>query len=195
MYAWEFAELLSISERNGWARMVAMQDHYNLLAREEEREMHPLCEYAGVGVIPWSPLARGHLAGTRNAVGDASNETTARPDRRSRSTPLHGAERCGDHRCRACGRSTTRSARWPRSRSPGWSKPVVTAPIIGVTKMPQLDERSLRSTSSSRRRHRRDGSSVPAAPSDGTRPPAHCDRWRGGSDPPRYAFVTIVRPG
>jgi aryl-alcohol dehydrogenase-like predicted oxidoreductase len=60
--AWEMARALSISERNGWARFVAMQNHYNLIYREEEREMNPLCAHEGVGLIPWSPLARGLLA-------------------------------------------------------------------------------------------------------------------------------------
>jgi 1-deoxyxylulose-5-phosphate synthase len=62
MYAWQFAKAQHVAERNSWTRFVAMQDHYNLLYREEEREMHPLCRDQGVGVIPWSPLARGRLA-------------------------------------------------------------------------------------------------------------------------------------
>jgi 1-deoxyxylulose-5-phosphate synthase len=62
MYAWQFAKAQHVAERHGWTRFVAMQDHYNLLYREEEREMHPLCLDQGVGVIPWSPLARGRLA-------------------------------------------------------------------------------------------------------------------------------------
>ena len=65
--AWQFAQALSLSERNGWARFVTMQNHYNLLYREEEREMIPLCQAEQVAVIPWSPLARGLLAGTRKA--------------------------------------------------------------------------------------------------------------------------------
>src|SRR3954463_14315468 len=61
MFAWQFAKAQHVAERNGWTRFVAMQDHYNLLYREEEREMLPLCVDQGVGVIPWSPLARGKL--------------------------------------------------------------------------------------------------------------------------------------
>jgi aryl-alcohol dehydrogenase-like predicted oxidoreductase len=61
MAAWQFCKALFVSERNGWARFVSMQDHYNLLGRDEEREMFPLCADQGVGVIPWSPLARGRL--------------------------------------------------------------------------------------------------------------------------------------
>jgi aryl-alcohol dehydrogenase-like predicted oxidoreductase len=62
MHAWEFSEALHQQRQHGWARFVSMQDHYNLLAREEEREMLPLCAHEGVGTIPWSPLARGRLA-------------------------------------------------------------------------------------------------------------------------------------
>ena len=140
MYAWEFAKLLSLSERNGWARMVAMQDHYNLLAREEEREMHPLSQYEGVGVIPWSPLARGHLAGTRKAVGDESNETTrGQTDGLDRFLyTAEGAAALID----AVRAVAARHGRPMAQVALAWvsAKPAVTAPIIGVTKMQQLDD-------------------------------------------------------
>jgi aryl-alcohol dehydrogenase-like predicted oxidoreductase len=140
MYAWEFSKLLSLSERNGWARMVSMQDHYNLLAREEEREMHPLCAYEGVGVIPWSPLARGHLAGTRRAVGDDTNETT-----RGRTDGLdqHLYTADSDNEIiEAVRRVAQRHERPMAQIALAWvcSKSVVTAPIVGVTKMEQLDD-------------------------------------------------------
>jgi aryl-alcohol dehydrogenase-like predicted oxidoreductase len=70
MFAWQFAKAQHTAERNGWARFVSMQNHYNLIYREEEREMIPLCLDQGVGCIPWSPLARGVLAGTRTRGGD-----------------------------------------------------------------------------------------------------------------------------
>ena len=73
MYAWQFAKALHTSDQHGWARFVSMQDHYNLVYREEEREMIPLCIDRGVGVIPWSPLARGFLAGNRSP--DRTGET------------------------------------------------------------------------------------------------------------------------
>ncbi|HYH98496.1 aldo/keto reductase, partial [Hyalangium sp.] len=76
MSAWQFARALSLSERQGWARFVSMQNHYNLVYREEEREMLPLCEAEGIGVIPWSPLARGLLTGSRKSMEDRT--TTAR---------------------------------------------------------------------------------------------------------------------
>jgi aryl-alcohol dehydrogenase-like predicted oxidoreductase len=78
MYAWQFATAQHTAELGGWTRFVSMQDHYNLLYREEEREMHPLCVDQGVGVIPWSPLARGMLAGTRTR--DGRSTTRARSD-------------------------------------------------------------------------------------------------------------------
>src|SRR5437763_2468243 len=70
MFAWQFAKAQHVAERNGWTRFVSMQNHYNLLYREEEREMIPLCLDQGVGVIPWSPLARGMLAGNRSRSGE-----------------------------------------------------------------------------------------------------------------------------
>ena len=69
MYAYQFAKMLAASDANGLARFVTMQNHYNLVYREEEREMLPLCREEGIGVIPWSPLARGFLAGNRRAAG------------------------------------------------------------------------------------------------------------------------------
>ena len=74
MASWQFAKMLATSERHGWTRFVSMQNHYNLIYREEEREMNPLCRAEGVGLIPWSPLARGFLAGNRTA--DKTGETT-----------------------------------------------------------------------------------------------------------------------
>jgi aryl-alcohol dehydrogenase (NADP+) len=67
MFAWQFAQMLGVSERRGLARFATMQNHYNLIYREEEREMNPLCVAEGIGIIPWSPLARGVLAGNRKA--------------------------------------------------------------------------------------------------------------------------------
>jgi aryl-alcohol dehydrogenase-like predicted oxidoreductase len=80
MYAWQFARALSTSERRGWARFVTMQNHYNLLYREEEREMIPLCVAEGIAVIPWSPLARGLLAGARTSLKDRESTTRAATD-------------------------------------------------------------------------------------------------------------------
>src|SRR6476661_8997526 len=78
MYAWEFARFLYLADRHGFARFVSMQNHYNLVYREEEREMNPLCRAEGVGLIPWSPLARGFLAGNRRKAdfGETSRAKT-----------------------------------------------------------------------------------------------------------------------
>src|SRR5580693_9195492 len=83
MYAWQFAKAQHIAEAAGWTRFAAMQYHYNLVYREEEREMIPLCQDQGVGVIPWSPLARGLLAGSRTRGGPGQHQTV-----RSGSDPL-----------------------------------------------------------------------------------------------------------
>src|SRR5436190_2445810 len=79
MYAWQMAKMLSTSDRLGLARFVTMQNHYNLIYREEEREMNPLCRDEGVGLIPWSPLARGFLAGNRRR-GDYGDTSRAKTD-------------------------------------------------------------------------------------------------------------------
>jgi 1-deoxyxylulose-5-phosphate synthase len=91
MWAWQFAKLQHIAEKNGWTRFVTMQNHYNLAYREEEREMLPLCRDLGVGVLPWSPLARGFLAGNRTpgdkTAGGGSNSTnTSSSTNTSKST-------------------------------------------------------------------------------------------------------------
>src|SRR5438309_4000210 len=76
MYAWQFAKMLHVSQQLGLARFVTMQNHYNLVYREEEREMIPLCRDAGVGLLPWSPLARGFLAGNRRRGDHGGGETS-----------------------------------------------------------------------------------------------------------------------
>jgi aryl-alcohol dehydrogenase-like predicted oxidoreductase len=133
MYAWQFAKMLHTSELNGWTRFVSMQDHYNLLYREEEREMLPLCEDAGVGVIPWSPLARGRL--TRD--WDQQTERS-RTDEFGR---LLYAETDRDV-VEAVSALATRRGLTRAQVALAWllSKPAVTAPIVGVTNPYQLDE-------------------------------------------------------
>jgi len=77
MYAWQFATMQYVAERNGWTKFVSMQNHYNLVYREEEREMNPYCRATGVGLIPWSPLARGFLAGNRKSGAGGSGDKAA----------------------------------------------------------------------------------------------------------------------
>jgi len=74
MHSWQFAKAQHLAEKHGWTRFVSMQNHYNLLYREEEREMVPLCRDQAVGLIPWSPLARGHLARATEAKGTKREE-------------------------------------------------------------------------------------------------------------------------
>src|SRR5688572_4307460 len=81
MFAWQFAKSLHVSEKNGWTKFISMQNHYNLVYREEEREMIPLCQEQGIGLIPWSPMARGFFAGDRKRDGGGETE-------RSKSDPF-----------------------------------------------------------------------------------------------------------
>jgi aryl-alcohol dehydrogenase-like predicted oxidoreductase len=138
MEAWKFARALSLSERHGWARFVSMQNHYNLLYREEEREMIPLCEAEGVAVIPWSPVARGLLAGTRKAPDDKSATVRAGSD--PFVEKLY--DQPGDAEVmRVCQEVAARRGVQPAQVAVAWllSKPAVTAPIIGATKIEHLD--------------------------------------------------------
>jgi aryl-alcohol dehydrogenase-like predicted oxidoreductase len=80
MYAWQFSRALHLAETRGWSRFVSMQNHYNLVYREEEREMNPLCRAEGIGLIPWSPLARGFLAGNRRPEGKTGETLRAKSD-------------------------------------------------------------------------------------------------------------------
>jgi aryl-alcohol dehydrogenase (NADP+) len=138
MYAWQFSKALYVSRMNGWTRFVSMQNHYNLVYREEEREMIPLCIAEGVGVIPWSPLARGFLAGNRTR--EKSGETT-----RSKSDGIAHQMYYQDNDFATLDRVVELAGR--RGVSPAqialaWMlhKPGITSPIIGATKMHHLDE-------------------------------------------------------
>jgi 1-deoxyxylulose-5-phosphate synthase len=137
-YAWQMAQALSTSERNGWARFVSMQNHYNLLYREEEREMIPLCIHEGVGVIPWSPLARGILARPRPAT---EQRTTTRAQTDTFAHDMYEGRidweivDAAQRIAKARGVSAAQVAlAWLLSR------PGVTAPIIGASKLPQLQD-------------------------------------------------------
>jgi len=137
MAAWQFAQALSLSERNGWARFVSMQNHYNLIYREEEREMIPLCQAEGIGVIPWSPLARGLLAGTRKAPDDKTPTTRAGSDEYAWKLYDHPAD---IDVMRACQEVAAERGVPPAQVALAWllSKPAVTAPIVGATKLDHL---------------------------------------------------------
>jgi len=133
MYAWQLMKFLSLSERNRWARFVSMQGHYNLIYREEEREMLPLCLDQGLGVIPWSPLARGRLA-------RADDTGTARDAYDDFTRKLYDQPSDGDvvaaNRAVAKARGVS-----PAVTALAWliSRPGVSAPIIGATKPGHLE--------------------------------------------------------
>ena len=139
-YAWQMMKALSLSERNGWARFVSMQNHYNLLYREEEREMIPLCVSEGVGVIPWSPLARGLLARGEALGGRPPESATTRAGTDTIAPKLYDMPEDVDVlaavRRVAQGRGIT-----PAEVSLAWllSRPAVVAPIVGATKPEHLD--------------------------------------------------------
>jgi 1-deoxyxylulose-5-phosphate synthase len=138
MHAWQFSKALHLADLHGWTRFVSMQNHYNLLYREEEREMLPLCADQGIGVIPWSPLARGRLArpwdqksATERAATDEFGKTLyARTEESDRMV----VERVGQI-------ATERGM--PRAQiALAWmlAKPLVTAPIVGATKPHHLED-------------------------------------------------------
>jgi aryl-alcohol dehydrogenase-like predicted oxidoreductase len=136
MYAWQFCKALYLADLHGWTRFATMQDHYNLLNREEEREMLPLCAAEGIGVLPWSPLARGRL--TRD--WDAS---TNRTETDETAEGLYAATADADRKIveRVAEIAQTRGV--PRAQvALAWmlQKPVITAPIVGATKPHHLDD-------------------------------------------------------
>jgi len=138
MFAWQFAKAQRVAELNGWTRFVSMQNHYNLIYREEEREMIPQCIDQGVGVIPWSPLARGFLAGTRTRAGE-------RRTRRSETDPLQDEwyDRSEDFDILDRLAEVTGKREVPPAQvALAWllHKPGVTAPIVGATKLDHLED-------------------------------------------------------
>jgi len=138
MYAYQFARALYLQDLHGWSRFVSMQNHYNLIYREEEREMMELCLEEGIGIIPWSPLARGFLAGNRTP--DKSGATSrAQTDKYAQNMYYADEDfKIVDAVSRVAERRGVKNAQVALA----WvlSKPGITAPIIGATKMPQLED-------------------------------------------------------
>jgi aryl-alcohol dehydrogenase-like predicted oxidoreductase len=133
MYAWQFSKALHVAEVNGWTRFVSMQNHYNLLNREEEREMMPLCAAEGIGVIPWSPLARGRLTREWN-----SSTNRLETDEFGKTLYLDADRRVVD---RVGEVASQRGV--PRAQvALAWmlQKPFITAPIVGASKPNHLDD-------------------------------------------------------
>jgi aryl-alcohol dehydrogenase (NADP+) len=138
MWAWQFAKMLHCSESNGLARFVTMQNHYNLVYREEEREMIPLCQSEGIGVIPWSPLARGFLAGNRRKE-DKGETVRAKTDAFAHSLYYQDSDfEVVDRLSAIAERRGVSNAQVALA----WilQRPGVTAPIIGASKMKHLDD-------------------------------------------------------
>ncbi|MCS0644845.1 aldo/keto reductase [Curtobacterium flaccumfaciens] len=138
MWAWQFAEMQHTAERHGWTKFVSMQDQYNLLEREEEREMLPFCEHTGVGVIPWSPLARGRVtrpwdasdSGSR-AQTDEFGKTLYKQDEDANRAIVDAVEAVATER----GVPMAQVAlAWVAG------KPAVSAPIVGATKEHHIDD-------------------------------------------------------
>eukprot|EP00742_Colponemidia_sp_Colp-10_P007448 GILJ01008021.1.p1 GENE.GILJ01008021.1~~GILJ01008021.1.p1 ORF type:complete len:338 (+),score=37.40 GILJ01008021.1:88-1014(+) len=138
MYAWQFSKCQYIAEKNGWAKFISMQNHYNLVYREEEREMVPLCLDQGVGMIPWSPLARGFLAGNRTRD---HQPVTARVTSDPFADDMYYAEEDFAVVDAVKAVAATKNVA-PAQVALAWllHKPSVTAPIIGATKMSHLDD-------------------------------------------------------
>ncbi len=138
MYAWQFARMLHVSQAHGWARFVSMQNHYNLVYREEEREMMPLCRAEGVGIIPWSPLARGFLAGNRTRTQDTAT-MRAQTDDFAQSMYYRDNDFAVVEQLKqvAAARGVA-----PAQIALAWvlAQPGVTAPIIGASRIEQLNE-------------------------------------------------------
>jgi len=138
MYAWQFAKAQYCADAHGWTRFSSMQNHYNLLYREEEREMIPQCIDQGVGVIPWSPLARGVLAGNRTRSGDR-NTTRSGTDPFSES--MYAASSDFDIVDRVAALGSARGVP-PAQVALAWllQRRGVTAPIVGATKQGHLTD-------------------------------------------------------
>jgi 1-deoxyxylulose-5-phosphate synthase len=136
MHAWQFMKMLKVSEANGWTRFVTMQNYVNLLYREEEREMLPLCREEGIGVIPWSPLARGRL--TRDW-----DEASARSETDEFGKTLYAKTAEADRKVVEAVAKVAAARGIPRAQvALAWvlAKPVISAPIVGATKMGHLDD-------------------------------------------------------
>jgi 1-deoxyxylulose-5-phosphate synthase len=138
MLAWQFCKALHLADRHGWTRFISMQPHYNLLNREEEREMMPLCKSEGIGVLPWSPLARGRLA---RAWKEASSTDRIQHDQTA--VRLYSKTEAADKEVvDAVGEAAADLGCTRAQVSLAWllQRPGVTAPIVGATKAHHLED-------------------------------------------------------
>ena len=138
MFAWQFMKALHVSEMNGWSKFISMQNHYNLVYREEEREMIPLCKDQGIGLIPWSPMARGFFAGNRTRGGGGK---TTRAQNDPFANELYFRDE--DFVIAECAAEAAKGHNATASQiALAWvlSKAHITAPIIGSSKNEHLDQ-------------------------------------------------------
>jgi aryl-alcohol dehydrogenase-like predicted oxidoreductase len=141
MFAWQFAELQLTARMNGWTPFVSMQNHYNLVYREEEREMNPYCIQSGVALTPWSPLARGILAGAYQGGFEAGSTSRSKGRDRARTEGLYRGEAVfpiADRVIEVAGKY----GKTPAQISLAWllSKPGVVAPVVGASKVEQIEQ-------------------------------------------------------
>jgi aryl-alcohol dehydrogenase-like predicted oxidoreductase len=141
MFAWQFVELQLTAQQHGWTKFVSMQNHYNLIYREEEREMNPYCARTGVALMPWSPLARGILAGSYRGNFERGSTARSQGQDRARTESLYR----GDMDFKIADRLfevAERHGRSPAQMALAWlvNKPEITAPVVGVSSVAQLDQ-------------------------------------------------------
>ena len=141
MFAWQFAQLQTTAQANGWTRFVSMQNHYNLVYREEEREMNPYCASTGVALTPWSPLARGILAGSYRGGFDGGATSRSKGRDRIRTEGLYRGDATFDIAERVV-ETAQRHGKTPAQIALAWlvRKAEVHAPVVGVSRVEQLDQ-------------------------------------------------------
>ena len=141
MFAWQFAELQMTARLNGWTEFVSMQNHYNLIYREEEREMIPYCEKQGIAITPWSPLARGILTGAYEGSLEKGTTNRSKGQDKARTSSLYK----GEMNFKIADRVKDIARKYEKTSaqiSLAWmcNKPEITSPIVGVSKVEQLEE-------------------------------------------------------
>ena len=141
MFAWQFAELQLTAKMNGWTQFVSMQNHYNLVYREEEREMNPYCVKSGIALMPWSPLARGILTGAYKGGFGAGSTQRSQGGDRVRTQSLYRGEKVFDIANRVV-EIANKYDKAPAQIALAWllGKPGITSPVVGVSKLAQLDQ-------------------------------------------------------
>ena len=141
MFAWQFTELQMTAQMNGWTRFISMQNHYNLIYREEEREMNPYCAKSGVALMPWSPLARGILAGSYRGGFDKGATERSKGGDRARTESLYKGEMDFAIADRVV-EVADKYGKAPAQIALAWllNKPEIYSPVVGVSKIEQLDQ-------------------------------------------------------